>query len=46
MKADAMLRTPGFPVVRHGRIVRIPRRELLEWIERHAGGKGLDRLCP
>ena len=44
MKADALLRTPGFPVFRHGRVLRIPREALMRWLERHAGGEVLDEI--
>lgn len=35
-KVYDMARTPGFPAVRHGRRILIPRDALIAWLERMA----------
>jgi hypothetical protein len=32
MKLDVLLREPSFPKFVHGRITRIPRQQLLQWL--------------
>jgi Helix-turn-helix domain len=43
MKADALLREPDFPVFRHGRVIRIPRRELLQWLASYGEREPMER---
>lgn len=38
-KAYELIHEPGFPVLRIGRAVRIPKAALISWIERKAAGQ-------
>jgi excisionase family DNA binding protein len=36
-KAYGLLQIPGFPVVRFGKAIRVPRQALLDWLEAQTG---------
>ena len=38
--AAALARRDGFPAVRIGRLIRVPRDAFLRWLEAQAGGQG------
>jgi excisionase family DNA binding protein len=42
-KAYEMIRRGELPALRMGRLVRIPRRALRQWIEEHTEGSGAER---
>ena len=39
-KTYELAHTHGFPVVRFGRAIRVPREAFLRWLERQVGGEG------
>lgn len=42
-KAYELCRQPGFPAVRVGRVIRIPREAFLAWLAQHGGFHDLGR---